>query len=68
MGYAGRVAVVTGATGSMGTAVARRLAATGAAIACLGRRTDAGKAVAAGIRAGTRTVGQQLIVSLRQDR
>jgi NADP-dependent 3-hydroxy acid dehydrogenase YdfG len=52
----------------MGAAVARRLAATGAAIACLGRRTDAGKAVAAGIRVGTRTVGQQLIVSLRQDR
>lgn len=51
MGKAGRVAVVTGATGSMGAAVARRLAATGVAIACLGRRTDAGEAVAAGIRA-----------------
>jgi 3-oxoacyl-[acyl-carrier protein] reductase len=48
---AGRVAIVTGATGSMGAAVGRHLADLGAAVGCLGRSQEAGTAVAAGIEA-----------------
>ena len=47
--YAGRVAVVTGAGSGIGRATARRLAAEGAAVACLDLAGDAIDAVAAEI-------------------
>jgi NAD(P)-dependent dehydrogenase (short-subunit alcohol dehydrogenase family) len=47
--YAGRVAVVTGAGSGIGRATARRLAAEGAAVACLDLAVDAIGAVAAEI-------------------
>jgi NAD(P)-dependent dehydrogenase (short-subunit alcohol dehydrogenase family) len=47
----GRVAVVTGATGVLGGAIARGLAAAGARVAILGRRAERAEEVAAGIRA-----------------
>src|ERR1700749_2000252 len=47
--YAGRVAVVTGSGSGIGRATARRLAAEGAAVACLDVATDALEAGAAEI-------------------
>lgn len=47
---AGRVAVVTGATGVLGGAVARRLAEAGAAVAVLGRSLERAEALAAELR------------------
>lgn len=41
----GRVAVVTGSTGSMGEGIARRLALEGAAVVVSGRRTEHGEQV-----------------------
>jgi NAD(P)-dependent dehydrogenase (short-subunit alcohol dehydrogenase family) len=49
---AGKVAVVTGATGGLGEAIARRLAAEGASVVVSGRREDEGQAVARSIEAG----------------
>jgi NAD(P)-dependent dehydrogenase (short-subunit alcohol dehydrogenase family) len=46
-----RVAVVTGATGVLGHAIAEGLTRAGARVAVLGRQTDRATAVAAGIRA-----------------
>jgi NAD(P)-dependent dehydrogenase (short-subunit alcohol dehydrogenase family) len=48
----GRLAVVTGATGVLGGAIARGLAAAGARVAVLGRRAARADEVAADIRAG----------------
>jgi NAD(P)-dependent dehydrogenase (short-subunit alcohol dehydrogenase family) len=42
---AGKVAIVTGATGGIGAVIARSLAAAGAAVTVVGRRSDAGEAV-----------------------
>lgn len=47
----GRVAVVTGATGVLGGAIARGLAAAGARVAVLGRRAERAEEVAREIRA-----------------
>jgi len=47
----GRVAIVTGATGSMGVTIAKRLAADFAYVACLGRNASRGEAAASDIRA-----------------
>jgi NAD(P)-dependent dehydrogenase (short-subunit alcohol dehydrogenase family) len=47
----GRVAVVTGATGVLGGAIARGLASAGAAVAVLGRRAERAEEVAGEIRA-----------------
>ena len=47
----GRLAVVTGATGVLGGAIARGLAAAGARVAVLGRRARRAEEVAEGIRA-----------------
>lgn len=46
----GRLAVVTGATGVLGGAIAHGLAAAGARVAVLGRRSERAEAVAAAIR------------------
>lgn len=46
----GKVAVVTGGTGALGSAMARGLADAGARVAVLGRREDAARAVAGAIR------------------
>ena len=48
---AGKVAIVTGGTGVLGSAMARGLAAAGAQVAILGRRAEQAATVAAGIRA-----------------
>jgi 3-oxoacyl-[acyl-carrier protein] reductase len=47
----GRAAIVTGATRSMGAAIARRLAGDGASVACVGRSPAEGEKIAASIRA-----------------
>src|SRR2546430_7610288 len=48
-GLHGRVAVVTGGTGVLGSALARGLARAGARVAILGRRRERAEAVAAEI-------------------
>jgi NAD(P)-dependent dehydrogenase (short-subunit alcohol dehydrogenase family) len=48
----GRLAVVTGATGVLGGAIARGMAAAGARVAVLGRRAERAEEVAAAIREG----------------
>ena len=48
----GRVAVVTGATGSLGRAVADSLAAAGAAVGLVARSVDMTEAAAAELRGG----------------
>jgi len=52
MTLAGRVAVVTGATGVLGGAVARGVAEAGAAVAILGRSSERAEAFAAELRRG----------------
>jgi 3-oxoacyl-[acyl-carrier protein] reductase len=64
----GRVALVTGAGGGIGAAVARRLASEGAAVAVVDRDGDSAEAVAGDIsRAGGRAVGLTADVSQRAD-
>jgi NAD(P)-dependent dehydrogenase (short-subunit alcohol dehydrogenase family) len=55
--YAGRVALVTGAGSGIGRATARRLAAEGAAVACLDVAEDAVEAVAAEINQEAKEAG-----------
>lgn len=50
LAFAGRVAVVTGAAGGIGTAIVRRLAADGARLALLDQRTEALGALAHTLR------------------
>src|SRR5690606_4184699 len=50
-GLPGKVCVVTGATGVLGSVMARGIAAAGARVAVLGRRADVAEALAAEIRA-----------------
>ena len=67
--YAGRVAVVTGSGSGIGRATARRLAAEGAAVACLDVAKDAIEAVAAEINAESAEAGGRAIaVPLRRHR
>ena len=64
--YIGRVAVVTGSGSGIGRATARRLAAEGAAVACLDVATDAIEAVAAEINTEAEEAGGRAI-ALRCD-
>ena len=59
--YAGQVAVVTGAGSGIGRATARRLAAEGAAVACLDVAEDAIEAVAAEINREAAEAGGRAI-------
>src|SRR5580698_1633124 len=59
--YVGRVAVVTGSGSGIGRATARRLAAEGAAVACLDVVTDAIEAVAAEINTESAAAGGRAI-------
>ena len=59
--YTGRVAVVTGSGSGIGRATARRLAAEGAAVACLDVATDAIEAVAAEINTESAGAGGRAI-------
>ncbi len=63
----GKHAVVTGATGGLGLAVAKALAAKGANVVLTGRRRDAGEAAAAEIGANARFLPLDLssLVSVR---
>ncbi|MBX6382375.1 MAG: SDR family oxidoreductase [Microbispora sp.] len=62
--HSGRVAVVTGAAGGLGRAVAERLAAGGAAVACADLSRQAAEATAASINAaGGTAVALQVDVS-----
>ena len=59
--FAGKVAVITGATQGLGEATARRMAAAGAAgIAVVGRNADRGEAVAASLPCEARFVAADL--------
>ena len=67
--YAGRVAVVTGSGSGIGRATARRLAAEGAAVACLDVTKDAIESVAAEINAEAAEAGGRAIaVRVRRHR
>lgn len=58
--FTSKVAVITGSTGGMGAAIAKRLAAEGASVVVSGRRADEGDAVARRIVAdGGKAVFQQ---------
>ncbi len=59
--YTGRVAVVTGSGSGIGRATARRLAAEGAAVACLDVTTEAIEAVAAEINTESAEAGGRAI-------
>ena len=48
--FTGKVVLVTGATSGIGAALARRVSAEGAYVFLAGRRGDAGRAIAAGLR------------------
>ena len=50
-GLGGKVAVVTGGTGTLGSVMVRGVAAAGARVAILGRRSDVAEALAASVRA-----------------
>jgi meso-butanediol dehydrogenase / (S,S)-butanediol dehydrogenase / diacetyl reductase len=50
-GLSGKVAIVTGATRTMGEAIAKRLAREGAAVVGFGRSSELGRAIADGINA-----------------
>lgn len=65
-GLAGKVALVTGGTGVLGSAMCKSLAMAGARVAILGRRKDAADALAAAINAlGGEAIGISADVLLR---
>src|SRR5262249_40526332 len=49
----GRVAIVTGSTGGIGAVIARALATAGAAVTVVGRRAEAGEAIAQDLPCGS---------------
>jgi NAD(P)-dependent dehydrogenase (short-subunit alcohol dehydrogenase family) len=67
-GLKGRVAIVTGGTGVLGSAMVRGLAGAGARLGILGRRAEPAEAIAAEIeRAGGEAVALRADVLVRQD-